>query len=166
MATACEAFEQDLVLYHYGELSGADRDPIAAHLENCAACAHYLNELGTLLPLTVKSDEPPQAFWDDYSRAMRRKLTEANERKSWWASFSSLVQPWAIPALATMTVVALALTFTLGKGFWRTKEAPQDDEAFIEALPVAENLEFFRTMDVLDDMDLLEFMGSQGNGAA
>jgi hypothetical protein len=32
----------------------------------------------------------------------------------------------------------------------------------MEALPVAENLEFFKAMDVLDDLDLLESMGSQG----
>jgi len=28
---------------------------------------------------------------------------------------------------------------------------------------VAENLEFFKTMEVLDNLDLLESMGSQGN---
>jgi hypothetical protein len=33
-------------------------------------------------------------------------------------------------------------------------------------LPVAENLEFFRTMDVLDDLDLLESMGNQNSNAA
>jgi hypothetical protein len=35
----------------------------------------------------------------------------------------------------------------------------------MEALPVAENLEFFRSMDVLDDLDLLEFIGNQGGAA-
>ena len=36
----------------------------------------------------------------------------------------------------------------------------------IEALPVAENLEFFKTMDVLDDLDFLESMGSNQGDAA
>jgi flavin-binding protein dodecin len=31
---------------------------------------------------------------------------------------------------------------------------------------VAENLEFFRAMDVLDELELLEVMDSQGNTAA
>lgn len=35
----------------------------------------------------------------------------------------------------------------------------------MEALPVAENLEFFKAMDVLDDLDLLESMGSQSGAA-
>jgi hypothetical protein len=30
--------------------------------------------------LTVEPDEPPQAFWDDYGREMRRKLTEVKEK--------------------------------------------------------------------------------------
>jgi hypothetical protein len=55
---------------------------------------------------------------------------------------------------------------TVGKGFWGSKAVPQDDEAFMEILPAAENLEFFKTMDVLDAMDFLEDMGSGAKGAA
>ena len=36
----------------------------------------------------------------------------------------------------------------------------------MEILPAAENLEFFKTMDVLDAMDLLEDMGSPAKGSA
>jgi hypothetical protein len=36
----------------------------------------------------------------------------------------------------------------------------------MEILPVAENLEFFKTMEVLDAMDFLENMGSPANGSA
>jgi hypothetical protein len=35
----------------------------------------------------------------------------------------------------------------------------------MEVLPVTENLEFFTNLEVLDSMDLLEFLGSQGNDA-
>jgi hypothetical protein len=63
-------------------------------------------------------------------------------------------------------VAILALTLTLGKGFWSSKEVPQDDEVFMEILPAAENLEFFKTMEVLDAMDFLEDMGSAGKGSA
>jgi hypothetical protein len=63
-------------------------------------------------------------------------------------------------------VAILALTLTLGKGFWGSKEVPQDDEAFMEILPAAENLEFFKTMEVLDAMDFLEDMGTPVKGSA
>jgi hypothetical protein len=54
---------------------------------------------------------------------------------------------------------------TFGKGIWQSNDLPKDDAAMIEALPVAENLEFFKAMDVLDDLDLLESMGNQGDAA-
>jgi anti-sigma factor RsiW len=83
MATACNEFEQDLVLYHYGELSGDSRDQLASHLRACPACASYLKELAALLPLTVTTDEPGQEFWQNYSREMRHKLADLQEKKSW-----------------------------------------------------------------------------------
>jgi hypothetical protein len=165
-AIACKPFEEDLVLYYYGELGGNEREAVEGHLTGCQPCRLYLKELESILPLTVKPDEPPQAFWDDYSREMRRKLAEASERKSWWQSLALFLQPWAIPASATAIVAVLALTFTLGKGFWSSKEVPQEDEAVVEILPMAENLEFFETMEVLDAMDLLENMAGPAKGSA
>ena len=165
-AVACTQWEEDLVLHYYGELGGSERAAVEDHVRGCRPCRSYLKELESILPLTVKPDEPPQAFWDDYSREMRRKLTEAEKRKPWWQSLASFFQPWAIPVSATAAVAILALTLTLGKGFWGSKEAPQDDEAFMEILPAAENLEFFKTMEVLDAMDFLEDMGSPVKGSA
>jgi hypothetical protein len=164
-AVACRHFEEDLVLYYYGELGGGERTAVDNHVRGCEPCRFYLKELESILPLTVKPDEPPQAFWDDYSREMRRKLADTSERKSWWQSLASFFQPWAIPVSATAAVAILALTLTLGKGFWAPKDVPQDDEAFMEILPAAENLEFFKTMEVLDAMDFLEDMGSPVKGS-
>ena len=165
-AVACTQWEEDLVLHYYGELRGSERIAVEDHVRGCEPCRFYLKELASLLPLTVKPDEPPQAFWDDYSREMRRKLADASERKSWWQILASFFQPWAIPVSATAVVAILALTLTVGKGFWGSKEAPQDDEAFMEILPAAENLEFFKTMEVLDAMDFLEDIGSPVKGSA
>jgi anti-sigma factor RsiW len=166
VTAACTQWEEDLVLHYYGELRGSERAAVEDHMRGCEPCRFYLKELESILPLTVKPDEPPQAFWDNYSRELRRKLTEVRERKSWWQSLASFLQPWAIPVSATAAVAILALTLTLGKGFWGSKEVPQDDEAFMEILPAAENLEFFKTMEVLDAMDFLEDMGSPVKGSA
>ena len=164
--TACQSLEQDLVLYHYGELNEADRSQVSTHVQACGACSLYLKELEKLLPITRKPDEPPQSFWDDYSRELRHKIARVRDRKSWWQDLASFFQPWTVPAFATMAVVILAVTLTLGKGLWFSKNAPQDDESFMEILPVAENLEFFKAMEVLDAMDLLEEMGSSAGGSA
>lgn len=161
LATPCSELEADLVLFHYGDLAGAERDTVQSHVNGCSNCAGYLRDLDKLMPLTLKSDEPPPPFWSDYNRELRRKL-EATET-SWARSLKTLFQPRWFPALATAAVIVLALTFTLGKGMWRGRSAPEQDSALLEALPVAENLEFFETMDVLDDLDLLEYLGSQGS---
>jgi hypothetical protein len=164
---ACARLEQDLVLFHYGELGDAERRQVEAHLKDCTACAQYLVDLGNLLPKTVLTDEPPQEFWHDYSRELRHKLADVHERGAGWRRFFSLFRPWAIPVLATSAVLVLALTLTLGKGFWRNRDSsPPFDDAFLEVLPVAENLDFFDNLELLDAMDLLEIMGEPGAGAA
>ena len=157
-AVACRQFEEDLVLYYYGELVGSERTAVEVHVRSCQPCRLYLKELESILPLMVTPDEPPPAFWNDYSREMRRKLGEASATKSWW-SLGFFFQPWAIPASATAIVAVVALAFTFGKGYWSANELTQEDAAVVEILPMAENLEFFKTMEVLDAMDLLENMG-------
>jgi hypothetical protein len=166
LSTPCKPLEQDMVLLHYGDLRGIELDTLQSHIKGCTGCTGYLTELAKLLPLTAKADEPPQTFWTDYNRELRHKLDDAAAKQSWWQSLVVFFQPRWLPALATAGVVVLALTLTLGKGIWPTNSNPPENEALIEALPVAENLEFFRAMHVLDDLDLLEFMGSQGNNNA
>lgn len=163
--TACASKEQDLVLYYYGELSKDERAAVESHTRNCAGCHHYLDQIGSILPLTVQPDHPAQSFWDEYSREIRRKLDE-REQRSWWQTAKEWLQPWVVPAMVASAVGVIALTFTLGKGFFRPKDLPPEEESLMEVLPVAENLDFFTNMEILDAMDLLESLGGPGNGQA
>ena len=165
LASACQNKEADLVLLHYGDLVGSERDRLSEHVAACPGCAGYLRELATLMPLTDKSDDPPAPFWTDYTRELRHKIDDAVEQKSWWRDLGAFFTPRYLTAYASAAVLVLALTFTLGKGFWSSNNQLPDDE-IAEMLPVAENLEFFSAMDILDDLDLLEFIGNQGNNAA
>lgn len=164
LRVACKDFEQDLVFYYYGECDGNDRNRVKTHLEACASCRQFLEDLGTLLPLTVKPDEPPQAFWEGYSREMRRKLMAVQERASWWKGLFTLFHPWSVPALATALVLILALGLTFTKGRWRSQDLPSDEEALQEVLPMAENLEFFKSLDFIELMDLLEAVEGTASG--
>jgi hypothetical protein len=154
-----------LVLYYYGELSEAERAAVETHTRNCADCRGYLDQIGSILPLTVQADHPEQRFWDEYSREMRRKLDEI-EQRSWWQMAKEWLHPWVVPAMAATAVGVIALTFTLGKGFFRPKDLPPEEESLMEVLPVAENLDFFANMEILDAMDLLESLSGPGNGQA
>ena len=60
LTEACAEMEENLVLFHYGDILGTERNTVQAHLENCAGCAGYLKHLSTLLPLTHQVDEPPR----------------------------------------------------------------------------------------------------------
>jgi anti-sigma factor RsiW len=162
----CRNLEEDLVLYYYGELAESERRNCEAHLKDCEYCRASLAAMSKLLPITAAHDEPPPAFWNDYSREMRHKLDWAAERKSWWQSIAGLFAPIPIPALATGAVLLLALALTFGKGLWQPSAPAPDDESFMEVLPIAEQLDFFSDMELLDNLDLLETLGGQGNGTA
>jgi hypothetical protein len=164
-ATACTDLEADLILLHYGDLDGTERARLQSHVAQCAGCSAYLNELSALMPLTVATDSPPQQFWMDYSRELRHKIDARVEIKFSWQQVVALFKPGYLTALATAATLIIALTFTLGGGRWSSKNDLPDEE-LTEALPVAENLDFFRAMDVLDELDLLEVMGNSANDAA
>jgi hypothetical protein len=158
----CLALEQDLVLFHYGELAGAERQRVQAHVSTCVTCARSLREMARLLPQTVLADEPPPDFWTGYSRELRRKLSEIKEQKSWPERLFPALRPWSLPAFAVSAVLALALSFTLAGNFWQHSTPAPPEEGLFEILPMAENLEFFRNLDALDEMDFLDQVGNPG----
>ena len=165
LASACADQEENLVLLHYGELAGVEHRTLQNHLASCGRCQSFLQDLGRLLPLARETDVPPSTFWSKYDRELRNKLDDMAERPTWRQRLAAYFQPRAVPVFATAAIVALAVTFTVGRGLWPTADPAPDKATLLEVLPVAENLEFFRAMDVLDELDLLEVMGNQGNAA-
>ena len=161
----CKEHEADLVLYHYGELEAGESRRLEAHLEACDSCREALKSLGSLLPLTVMEDQPPQSFWDNYSREIRAKLDEADARVSWWDWLLSLIRPWPVPAAATAVVLLLALTLTLNRTLWRTEPAPPSNEEIFEIFRISDDVEFFKNMDLLESMDVLDVQGTPAKGA-
>ena len=166
LISPCPAHEENLVLFHYGELAGLEAESLHSHVGGCSACAGYLKDLESLLPLTVAADEPPPAFWPAYDRELRNKIDHWIESKSWTQKLWEFFQPRWTPAFASAAVVALALTITLGRGLWNPQnESTDENAAILEMLPVADNLEFFNNMELLDNLDILESMGSPGNAS-
>ena len=95
--SACADLEADLVLLHYGDLAAPNATRLQTHATNCAGCSGYLNELASLLPLTVKADTPPQEFWMDYNRELRHKIDAAVENKTWWRNLAAIFKPRYLP---------------------------------------------------------------------
>ena len=166
-AVACTQWEEDLVLYYYGELGGSERAAVEDHVRGCEPCRFYLKELESILPLTVKPDEPPQAFWDDYSREMRRKLAAGQREKILVAKSSVILSALGNSRLCHGGCGHLGVDPDSRKGILELQGSRRRTmKLFMEILPAAENLEFFKTMEVLDAMDFLEDMGSPVKGSA
>jgi hypothetical protein len=157
---ACAAFEQDLVVYHYGECAPAEKQRLESHLEDCAACRGFLQELKSFLPSTVETDDPPPSFWQDYSREMRIKLAEHEPKPGWWSSLAALFRPWPVPALAAAAIIAISVTMTL------TKSSDVAQNAAPEYGYMASNADFFKSMDLLDSVDFLESVEEAQKGEA
>ncbi len=160
----CKDIEENLVLYHYGECAGKDRNKVEAHLVVCVSCRRFLDKLRTIPPLTVKPDEPPKAFWDSYSREMRQKLAAVEERASWRSGVFSHFRPWSVPTVAAALVLLLVVALTFTRGIWQPQQPLSKEEPLVQMQPVAENLEFFETVDLLDSIDLLETLDARTSG--
>ncbi len=152
----CGGSEQDLVLYHYGECREPERHRLEAHLETCGSCRDFLADLRRLVPLTAKTDDPSNIFWESYSREMKQKLAVCEQKNSWWNTVPFLFRTWLVPVTAALVVV-LAILVTLGKGLWEPQQTSPEHKAMFE--PVTEELDFFKSLDLLDSLDLLEAAG-------
>ncbi len=162
---SCKEYEQDLVLYYYGELGEVELHRTEAHLQACGSCRQTLESLRSLLPLTVKADHPSQSFWDDYSRELRGKLDQVVAKVSWWDRIVSLLRPWPVPAAATAIVLLLALTVTLNRTLRRPEQTPPVNEEIFEIFRLADDVEFYKNLDLLDSMDMWEVPGAFSNGS-
>ena len=152
---ACKDYEEDLVLYFYGEGSAAERERVGRHVSGCAFCRRFVDDLRMLLPRMSERRELPQAFWDNYLSETVAKLAE-QENKSWWRSLFFPAQSWWVPAFGTMAVALVAVGLVLGKGNLTLFADHSAASLPREVLADGEQLEFFRSLDMLESLDGLE----------
>jgi hypothetical protein len=161
--TMCKSLEEDLVLYYYQELSEADKRRLEDHLGLCTGCRKFSADLNRLLPQMKNVDELPQSFWDNYHREMVQKLTTQEDSRHWLRNRFAPLQFWVLPAFGTAAVAALALglVFTKTGTNFVTKKSPPLP---VEIIADTNQLEFFKSMDLLESLDNLE--GNDSNTAA
>jgi hypothetical protein len=152
---SCNKCQQDLLLHHYGEPTEMEPLVVETHLERCISCRDFRDDLRRLLPITAKTDDVPEVFWESYSREMRQKLAFFDGKRSWWNSVVSPFRDWPVPALAALVAIA-ALTVTFGKGVWQPHPNSPESKVILEVQPVTEDLDFLKSLDFLDSLDLLE----------
>ena len=156
LRTACKDFEEDLVLYYYGDSSENERIRVQGHLQACLSCREFLEDLRKLLPQMAKPSELPPAFWDDYYNEMVHKLAAHEERGAWWRNWFVPMRTWMVPAFGTAAVAALAIGLVISRGHWHYPFNKTQEQSPQEILSDTNQLEFFKSMDMLETLSSLE----------
>lgn len=167
LETACRDFEEDLVLYYYGDGAEAERRRVETHVTSCARCRRFLDDLGRLLPQMARPESLPQAFWDDYYRETIQKIAAQNERGPWWRNLLAPMHSWTVPVFATAAVSVLAIALLLGRGGWNPESGLSRMNVPQEVLTDVKQLEFFNAMDMIESLSALEEIdGTMTNSSA
>jgi hypothetical protein len=96
LRTACKDFEEDLVLYYYGDDSEAERSRVESHLPSCASCHAFLDDLRKLLPQMVKPTERRSRFGITTSRNGRKASRQ--EQRKYCGGTCWPMRAWMLPA--------------------------------------------------------------------
>ncbi len=153
---ACKNYEEDLVLYYYGEIGASEGGAIERHLAQCSPCGKFVADLGHLLPQMAPKPELSQPFWDSYFRETVAKLDAQAERQNWWRRWLAPMNGWLVPAFGTMAVALLALVLVLEKGYLPSFTDTTSANIPAEVLVDSNQLEFFKSLDMLESLSTLE----------
>jgi len=156
LETMCKQFEEDLVLYYYGEIGDNEKYKLEQHLGHCVGCGRFIEDLHRLLPHIALPEELPQSFWDDYYRETVAKLRDQAEQKFYWRNLFAPMRIWMFPAFGTAVIAALAFGVVLSKGNLPSLYNQAQERIPSEIVTDTEQLEFFRSLDMLEALSSLE----------
>jgi anti-sigma factor RsiW len=141
--------EEDLILYHYGELDSEQRRRVEDHLATCPACQEKLRDLER----TLAAGSWPYL---DYTTTKVRRFTsrvmdrvQGNPRR--------ILPVWG-GVITTVTAMIIALVML------RPGTAPEPDESvsLIAEMEVLQDMELLQTLELLEDLDLLQELEGLG----
>lgn len=148
--------EEDLTLYHYGELS--DVEPVADHLRSCEACRSSYHALQTALravdamPVPERGEDYGPQVW----QSLRHRLPERAGFR--WPGL------FFLPGWVKASAVAVSILAAFLIGHFSTKL----EKRVVEPIPgqARERILLFEVGDHLErsQMALIELVNSEGTG--
>ncbi len=158
--------ETALIPYVRGELSGAERELIAAHLELCGLCRESAESFRALLSeLSSRLEELPVPPARAYRAELMAKLEARQQRRrTWWRPdyWSRPLYGWAgVAAAAAAAGLALWLAVP---GFRHAPGMPADDQiALVQQFDVGDvgllrNYGVVQRLDMLENYDVIEHL--------
>lgn len=154
---ACDAYRNRLLAYLDGDLSGEAQAAFEAHLTGCPGCRGELRDLRATVALVagMPVPEPPETFWRQYRRDLRRKAACVGEPSRLW---SWLLVPLRrpVPAVAVGIALTIAVFLTWSRFPGRPPTAELASLNVTQQLVLTQDLDLLRHMELLEAMDLLE----------
>ena len=161
LQNACKNFEEDLVLYYYGECDETEQRRVSEHLTQCGSCCGFLDDLRRWLPQIAQAEPMTPAFWDNYYRETVAKLAQQDERKHWWRTLIPPMKIWMVPAFGTVAMAVLVIGLLFGKGNLSSFMLRPAEKIPHEILADENQLQFFESMDLLESLGKLEAQDEQ-----
>jgi len=140
-------YKQELAAFADRELSARDTERISAHLNECEDCREELKRLRHTDRLLIELPAMPPS--EDFDRSFWQKVDEIEEKKEDRLCSRLLVFGWR-PYMAMASVGLLVI------GLLNYYPFPFSVEPNPEARLIAENLELYENMEIIDKLDLLE----------
>lgn len=142
--------EELLVAHARGELEGAERAQVEAHLEGCAACRDCLAAFSGLMEKLGRSAPPaPPIHWGAYRAELREKLERRTAHGS--AVWSAVWRP--APALVAAGLLAALVYVGLPGG---ARGPLGGDQLAFENAILASRLDMIARLEVVQRLDALE----------
>lgn len=142
--------EELLIAHARGELEGAERVQVEAHLEGCPECRRSLAAYSGLVEALGRSVPPaPPVHWGAYRAELREKLERRTARGS--AAWSGIWRP--APALIAAGLLAALIYIGLPGG---SRGPLGGDQLVFENAALATRLDVIARLDVMQHLDLLE----------
>lgn len=153
----CDDYHSQLLEYLDGDLPGAAKTELEAHLSLCPACQEEVRSLRETLALVANmpAPEPPEAFWRQYLREIRQQVGPAPRGPRLWDWFTTpLLRP--VPALAAAIVLVMAVVLTWKSSPERLPTGELTTLNLTQQLAVSQDLDILREMEFLEEIELLE----------
>jgi anti-sigma factor RsiW len=154
--------DTDLVPYLRGELTPADRERVARHLEECPDCRQDTELLRDLLGHVARSiDQPPELNWARYRAELREKLEARRGRRAWWWRPAPLALSASLASVLLLFAVWSGRQMLTGSDPFTVEEAAIGRQlGLLQEYEVVERLDLLEDLDVIRDLDGLA--GRQG----
>jgi anti-sigma factor RsiW len=153
--------DTDLVPYLRGELTPADRERVARHLDECPDCRQDAEQLRGLLDHVASIGEPPPVNWARYRAELREKLEARQGRRAWWWHPAPLALSAGLASVLLLLAVWGGRQMLTGSDPFTLEEAAIGRQlGFLQEYEVVERLDLLEDLDVIRDLEGLA--GRQG----